>query len=203
MLADKALIAYHLDMVIPNGRTDQTKRQPQKLSGARDVGFFTTGKMNDRSLVFYKKREGISAIFKVLEPVFQKATEKKSRFSRKGTTEFFREYDDFYIPTDCYGLNLFASSLACQTTKGWFSYPSRVIGRLIYHTGFEVMRLDTKRPISIPELKGTHVSPIAQRLAGQKPLGMFRLSDIEFLLCYEGIHIQIFLYALHTCEFDC
>ena len=76
--------------------------------------------MNDRTLVFYKKREGLSAIFKVLEPVFQKATEKKSRFGRKGTTDFFREYDDFYIPTDCYGLNLFQSSLAIQTSKGWW-----------------------------------------------------------------------------------
>ena len=118
VLADKALIAYHLDVVIPQGQADTKQRQPQKLSGARDVGFFTTGKMNDRTLVFYKKREGLSAIFKVLEPVFQKATEKKSRFGRKGTTEFFREYDDFYIPTDCYGLNLFHSSLAIQTAKG-------------------------------------------------------------------------------------
>lgn len=54
----------------------------------------------------------------VLEPVFQKATEKKSRFARKGTTEFFREFDEFYIPTDCYGINLFHSSLAVHTSKG-------------------------------------------------------------------------------------
>ena len=118
VLADKALIAYHLDVVVPNGTTDTSKRPPQKLSGARDVGFFATGRMKDRALVFYKKREGLSSTFKVLEPVFQKATEKRSRFSRKGTTEFFREFDDFYIPTDCYGINLFHSSLAIQTAKG-------------------------------------------------------------------------------------
>jgi len=50
------------------------------------------------------------------------------------------------------------------------------------------MKLETKRPTSIPELKASHVSVIASRLAGQRPLGMFRLSDIEFLLCYEGKH---------------
>ena len=49
------------------------------------------------------------------------------------------------------------------------------------------MKLDTKRPTSIPDLKASHVNAIASRLEGQKPLGMFRLSDIEFLLCYEGI----------------
>ncbi|KAF8460321.1 CNH domain-containing protein [Kalaharituber pfeilii] len=168
VLADKALIAYHLDVVIPNGRTDVSKRAPQKLSGARDVGFFTTGKLSDRTIVIYKKREGLSAIFKVFEPVFQKATEKRGRFSRKGTTDFFREFDEFYIPTDCYGLNLFQSSLAVQTSKG-----------------FEVVKLDTKRPTSVPELQAAHVTAIANRLSNQRPLGMFRLSDIEFLLCYE------------------
>lgn len=125
VLADKALIAYHLDVVLPpNGQTDTSKRQPQKLSGARDVGFFATGRMKERSLVFYKKREGLSSTFKVLEPVFQKATEKKGRFSRKATTEFFREFDEFYIPTDCYGINLFHTTLAIQTAKGNMNSPS-------------------------------------------------------------------------------
>jgi len=173
VLSDKSLIAYHLDVVIPppGSSPDATVKQrpPQKLSGGKDVGFFATGRMKERSLVFYKKREGLSSTFKVLEPVFQKAPEKKSRFSRKGTTGFFQEFDEFYIPTDCYGINLFHSSLSIQTSKG-----------------FEVMTLDKKVPWSVPELKASHVTLIASRLQGQKPLGMFRLSDIEFLLCYEG-----------------
>ena len=57
------------------------------------------------------------------------------------------------------------------------------------------MKLDTKRPTSIPDLKASHVTAIANRLEGQKPLGMFRLSDIEFLLCYEGT--IFFLTVLH------
>ena len=89
VLADKALIAYHLDVVVPtSGRTDTPKRKPHKLSSGRDVGFFTTGKMNDRTLVFYKERVGINTIFRVLEPILQKASEKKSRFGRKGAFEF-------------------------------------------------------------------------------------------------------------------
>lgn len=69
LISDKSLIAYHLDAVCPVGGTppsnDSTRRAPQKLSGARDVGFFATGKMKDRTLVFYKKREGLSSTFKV------------------------------------------------------------------------------------------------------------------------------------------
>ncbi|KAI9788748.1 MAG: hypothetical protein M1816_006605 [Peltula sp. TS41687] len=172
LIADKSLIAYHLDIVCPvNGmppRNDSLTKAPQKLSGNREVGFFATGRMKDRTLVFYKKREGLSSTFKVLEPIFHKATEKKSRFSRKGTTEFFREFDEFYIPTECFGINVFRSYLANATARG-----------------FEVLNLDKKQGYGVPDLKAPHVSSIAARLTNQKPLGMFRLNDTEFLLSYE------------------
>ncbi|KAF3045191.1 hypothetical protein E8E12_010547 [Didymella heteroderae] len=178
LISDKSLIAYHLDAVCPvSGVTpssDSTRRAPQKLSGARDIGFFATGTMKDRTLVFYKKREGLSSTFKVLEPVYQKSTEKKSRIWKSGRTEFFREYDEFYIPADCYTINLFHSSLAISTAKG-----------------FEVMTLDKKQPWSVPDLKQQHVATIASRLTNQDPLGMFRLSDQEFLLCYEECAVYI------------
>jgi hypothetical protein len=68
VLSDKALTAYHLDVVCPISGVpqpnDSARRAPQKLSGTRDVGFFATGRMKDRSLVFYKKRDGISSTFK-------------------------------------------------------------------------------------------------------------------------------------------
>ena len=178
VLADKALIAYHLDIIIPPAPTNPPATTkplpPQRLSGAKDVGFFATGRMKDRTLVFYKKRENLSSTFKVLEPVLQRNTEKRSRFSRKGTTDFFRDFDDFYIPTECFGINLFQSSLSIQTSKG-----------------FEVMTLDKKQPFSVPELKASHVTATAARLQNQKPLGMFRLSDIEFLLCYEECAVYV------------
>jgi hypothetical protein len=70
LISDKSLIAYHLDVVCPVGgvpqSNDNARRAPQKLSGSRDVGFFTTGKMKDRTLVMYKKRDGISSTFKVI-----------------------------------------------------------------------------------------------------------------------------------------
>jgi len=178
LISDKSLIAYHLDAICPASgvppSNDSTRRAPQKLSGARDIGFFATGVMKDRTLVFYKKREGLSSTFKVLEPVYQKSTEKKSRIWKSGRTEFFREYDEFYIPTDCFGIDLFHSSLAISTAKG-----------------FEVLTLDKKQPWSVPDLKQQHVATIASRLTDQKPLGMFRLSDQEFLLCYQECAVYV------------
>ncbi|KAG9237904.1 rhoGEF protein-like protein [Amylocarpus encephaloides] len=184
IIADKSLIAYHLDVIVPVSNfpaphADSGRKAPQKLSGTRDVSFFATAKMKDRTLVFYKKKEGLHSTFKVLEPVFQKSTEKRSRLfgglKKAGNTEFFREYDEFYIPTECFTINLFHSYIAISTLKG-----------------FELMTLDKKVPMSIPDTKNPAIGNIAARLRDQKPLGMFRLSNAEFLLCYEecGVYVD-------------
>ena len=72
IIADKSLIAYHLDVVCPisgsASQNDSARRAPQKLSGTREVSFFATGRIKDRTLVLYKKREGISSTFKVCYP---------------------------------------------------------------------------------------------------------------------------------------
>lgn len=183
LIANGALLAYHLDVVCPSERavgtsttsdTGSARKAPQKLSGSRDVGFFAVGRMKERTLIFYKKREGLSSTFKVLEPIFQKSTEKKRGVFKRGTTEFFREYDDFYIPTDCSGINLFASSLAVSTSKG-----------------FEVLTLDKKQPWSVPDVKAPEVGAIATHIANQETLGMLRLSEHEFLLCYASCAVYV------------
>lgn len=191
LIADKALIAYHLDVVCPptgiavaQNIDASTRRAPQKLSGAKDVGFFATGKMKDRALVFYKKRDGLTSTFKVLEPILQKSTTTRSRFlpsaTRRGQTEFFRDYDEFYIPAECYSINLFHSSLAVSTARG-----------------VEVLTLDKKVPWSVPNLRSdqpetqAHLSSIASRIKDLKPLGMFRLGELEFLVAFEECAVYI------------
>jgi len=127
--------------------------------------------------VFYKRRDGISSTFKVVEPVLHKATERRSRFPplRSGKTDFFRDFDEFYIPIECSGMNVFNSAIAVCSQKG-----------------FEILNLDRKFPGTIPmEMDSPEVSAIAQRLQGQKPLGMFRLSEQEFLLCYEQCAVYV------------
>lgn len=135
--------------------------------------------MKDRTLVFYKKRDGLSSTFRILEPIYQKAAEKKSRLHLpgfRGHTEFFREYDEFYIPTECNALDIFSNSLSVATNRG-----------------FEVLNLDKKLPWSVPDLKAPHVASIAARLHGTEPLAMFRLAaDGSELLCvYEGCAVYV------------
>jgi CNH domain/RhoGEF domain/Pleckstrin homology domain len=190
LISDKSLIAYHLDAVCPPAgaaappNDASARKAPQKLSGNKDVGFFATGRMKDRALVFYKKKDGISSTFKVLEPILQKATTTRSRFlpspARRGQTDFFREYDEFYIPAECYSINLFHSSLAISTARG-----------------VEVLTLDKKQPWSVPNLRSeqpetqAHLSSIAARIKDLKPLGMFRLSEAEFIVAFEECAVYV------------
>ncbi|THC95550.1 hypothetical protein EYZ11_004975 [Aspergillus tanneri] len=187
LIADKSLIAYHLDVVCPASgvatqtANDSARRAPQKLSGNREVGFFAAGHMKDRTLVMYKKRDGLSSTFKVLEPVLQKSSTSKSRFfSRRSQTEFFREFDEFYIPAESYGINMFHSSLAIST-----------------HRGIEILTLDKKQTWSVPEFRSevpeaqAQLSSIANRIGTLRPLGMFRLSDSEFLVVYEECAVYV------------
>ncbi|KAH1489493.1 hypothetical protein LV164_004546 [Aspergillus fumigatus] len=188
LIADKSLIAYHLDVVCPaSGVSSQTtkdsaRRAPQKLSGNREVGFFAAGHMKDRTLVMYKKRDGLSSTFKVLEPVLQKSTTSRSRLfhTRRSQTEFFREYDEFYIPAESYGINMFHSSLAISTQRG-----------------IEILTLDKKQTWSVPDFRSeapeaqAQLSSIANRISNLRPLGMFRLSDSEFLVAYTDCAVYV------------
>lgn len=199
ILADKSLVAYALDIVIPTATataTEPSRRAPQKVSGATDVGFFVVGRMKDRWLVFYNMRKSglvstasafkachaskkswslhglIFVLSQVLEITSQKASKKsRSLFSGswKETLEYFREVDEFYIPKECYGMDLFHSSIAIRTS--W---------------GFDIMTLDKRQTWVVPTFLEQHGLAIAARIKDQRPLGMFRLSDDEFFMCYEG-----------------
>ncbi|POS78120.1 Rgf3-like protein [Diaporthe helianthi] len=181
--ADRSLIAYPLEVVAPTSNfpatgNDSARKAPQRL--AKDVTFFATARMKERTLVFYKRKEGMHTTFKVLEPVFQRSSEKRPRIfggrrGGPGSTETFRDFDEFYLPTECYSLNLFQSYIAVATAKG-----------------FEMLTLDKKQTMSVPSgLDMPAIANIANRIRDQRPLGMFKLNDQEFLLAYEDCAVYV------------
>lgn len=118
----------------------------------------------------------------VLEPVIQKSTSSRTRFfqSRRSQTEFFRDYDEFYIPAESYSINMFHSSLAISTQRG-----------------IEILTLDKKQTWSVPDLRSetpeaqAYLTSIAHRIRELRPLGMFRLSDSEFLVVYAECAVYV------------
>ncbi|BFZ57079.1 Rho guanine nucleotide exchange factor [Savitreella phatthalungensis] len=150
VLADRMLLAYALaDM----------DRPAQRLSH-RDVGFFEVGTSKDRLLVIFKQREAGNSIFRVLEPV---------RGKRRQDTDFFREFDQFYVPLDCSSLQFLKSTLCIACPRG-----------------FETLSLDSKQPVSIPT-DGADL----RRLADARPLAAYRLQDGQFLLSYDTLAVTL------------
>ncbi|CEJ86717.1 Putative Rho1 guanine nucleotide exchange factor 3 [[Torrubiella] hemipterigena] len=182
LISDKSLISYPLDVIAPVSDfappgSDSARRAPQRL--AKDVSYFATAKMKDRTLVFYKRKEGLHTSFKVLEPLYHKASEKKTRLfggrkSAGGSTDTFRDFDEFFFPTECFSLSVFQTYIAVATAKG-----------------IEMLTLDKKQPMSIPDLKAPAIANIASRIRDQRPLGMFRLNENEFLCTYEDCAVYV------------
>jgi hypothetical protein len=119
----------------------------------------------------------------VLEPVLQRGSNSRSRFlpARRGRTDFFRDYgDEFYIPAESYNINLFHSSLAISTNRG-----------------MEILTLEVKNSFSIPVLQSSspdaqkYLTSIGNRIKDLRPLGMFRLSESEFLVAYTECAVYI------------
>lgn len=133
-----------------------------------------------------------TSTFKIIEPVLHRVAEKSrsraflSKSTGLGHLESFRDYDDFYIPAESSGLEIFNNTLAVATSKG-----------------FEVLNLDKKTPFSVPALQSRDVASIARRLeAAGAPRAMFRLSsssttsaESEFLCVYEECAVYINKYA--------
>lgn len=185
VIADKALLAYHLDVAIPPAGAPvpalaaSPRRAPQKLSGARDVGFFATGRLKDRQLVLYKKRDGVGSAFRTLEPVLARGSASSATAAtdprrpaaaaaagpsalHRGRVGSWRAYDEFVSRDDAHAAGLFRASVAVATARG-----------------FEVRGLDKKTAWAVPDLSAPHVTSIAARLAGAEALALLKLGDGE------------------------
>lgn len=116
----QSLFAYHIEALVPSSPGAANASQtPQKLSGNKDVQFFTVGNLGGRTLVIYMKKKNVrdfgsdksilvltedtsqlDSVFRVLEPVIGKINEKTkaqpsigSRFGlRSQRSEWFRVY---------------------------------------------------------------------------------------------------------------
>jgi len=56
----QALFAYHIEALVPSSpHGAHTSQVPQKLSGTKDVHFFSVGTLQNRTLIIYMKKKGV------------------------------------------------------------------------------------------------------------------------------------------------
>ena len=91
------LLSYLLETLVQSSSAGDAKGQqgPQQVSGQKDITFFKVGKVGDRTLVVYAKRDGVnSTVLKAMEPVanVERSRIQHSRFLGMGgkKTEWFR-----------------------------------------------------------------------------------------------------------------
>ncbi|RPD64513.1 Dbl-like domain-containing protein [Lentinus tigrinus ALCF2SS1-7] len=183
VLADKSLFAYHIEALVPSSpQSAHTSQTPQKLSGNKDVHFFSVGSLNGRTLVIYMKKKGLDSVFRVLEPVVGKINERTkapptfgSRLGlRPARSEWFRVYRDFFLPSEAFDLIFLKAKIVILCTKG-----------------FEIMDLTDFKSVTIPQRDDPRLEKLAKRCESCRPMGMFRSSNDEFLLCYDEFGLYV------------
>ncbi|KAI0741870.1 Dbl domain-containing protein [Daedaleopsis nitida] len=183
VLADKSLFAYHIEALVPSSpQSAHTSQTPQKLSGNKDVHFFSVGNLNGRTLVIYMKKKGLDSVFRVLEPVVGKINERTkapqtfgSRLGlRSQRSEWFRVYRDFFLPSEAFDLLFLKAKIVILCTKG-----------------FEIMDLTDFKSVTIPQRDDPRLEKLAKRCENCRPMGMFRSSNDEFLLCYDEFGLYV------------
>ncbi|WVQ97641.1 hypothetical protein IAU59_004755 [Kwoniella sp. CBS 9459] len=186
VLSDKVLFAYHLEALVPSAGQRGYKTAPERVSGPRDdVNYFTVGRLDGRTLVVLMKRETTQSVFRIMEPVLNRSTEDTRQrrgfpnFLGKGS-DWFRPYKMFYLPAEVYGLHFLKHKMAIVCSKG-----------------FEIMDLTDLKGGSIPifDPAKTREKPMLGELQRKceagKPLGMFRSTETEFLLCYDSFGLYV------------
>ncbi|KAJ3511512.1 hypothetical protein NMY22_g15624 [Coprinellus aureogranulatus] len=184
VLADKNLFAYHIEALVPNPLNPQpfTSQTPQKINGSKEVQFFSVGTLHGRTLVIYMNKKGADSVFHVVEPVIDKITERPKASSsgilpilgRRNKSDWFRTYRDFSLPGESYDLLFLKAKIAVLCAKG-----------------FEIMDMIDFKSVTIPQRDNPNLGNIARRCETCRPLGMFRCSEDEFLLCYNEFGVYV------------
>ncbi|KAK6905920.1 hypothetical protein I203_106755 [Kwoniella mangroviensis CBS 8507] len=186
VLSEKVLFAYHLEALVPTGNhRNQFKTAPERITMPREeITYFTVGKLDGRTLVITMKRETTNSLFKILEPVLNRSADDPRQrrpfgFLGKGS-DWFRPYKSFYLPAEVFGLHFLKQKLVIVCSKGF------EIMDLVDLKGGSIPMFDPAKTREKPSL-----GDLEKKCLAAKPMGMFRSTETEFLLCYDSFGIYV------------
>ncbi|KAF8621825.1 hypothetical protein AX15_007493 [Amanita polypyramis BW_CC] len=181
VLADNVLFAYHIEALVPSNPSMAQSLQKMNTIVHKDVQFFRAGRLNGRTLIVSVKKDGSNSIFHVMEPVFDKINEKNKAPS--GITSrilgsklnWFRDYRRFIHSCEAYDVVFLKAKLAILSSRGF---------EILDATNFQ-------STVNIPLREDPNTTFIAKRCDTCRPIGIFRSTDSEFLLCYNDFGVYV------------
>ncbi|ESK84818.1 Dbl domain-containing protein [Moniliophthora roreri MCA 2997] len=195
VLADRVLLAYHVETLVSAvSYAAQTLLLPQRLSGNKDVYFFSAGRLHYRTLVVYMTKIGQDNICRVLEPVAEKigkaSTSLGHKFLHITKSEWFKRYK----------VSARAGRSAKSPVRDFFLPPGTL--NLMFHDnsiiilcddGFRIVNPNNFTSIAVPQVKPNSIwlAPLADRRKSCQSLGIFSSAADEFLLCYKDFGLYV------------
>lgn len=181
VLADKVLFAYHIEALVPSNPS--MPQPPQKMNTIvhKDVQFFKCGKLNGRTLVVFVKKDGSNSVFYVVEPVLDKIHERNKASNGLalrllGTkSSWFRDYRRFGYSSEAYDVAFLKAKLAILSARGF---------EILDATDFQTI-------VSVPLKDEPQTAHISKRCESSRPIGIFRSSANDFLLCFEEFGLYV------------
>ncbi|KAI5302436.1 hypothetical protein KEM55_001096, partial [Ascosphaera atra] len=174
LILDGYLLAYQ--MALLNEVNPPANMAAQKLISNNSVGFFKVGKIGERFIVLCPTKNHR------LESRFRTAPSRRFFPFHRKQMEHFRVYEDFYHSFETFNANVLDKSIGLATQRGFafFNTEKRVLHML---NEFKVSDPD-------PALRRMYQN-VSEKVQGRKPLGMFKLSDNDFLLAFNKWGIVI------------
>lgn len=136
----------------------------------------------------------MDSLFRVLEPILGRNAEDTRQRRPFGNllgqrTEWFRLYKDFFIPTEALGVHFLTHKLAVVCSKGFeiMDLTEYVISPTMGHSadgcslkGGSIPNFEPAKVREFPRL-----AEAQRRCDSARPLGMYRSTETDFLLCYD------------------
>ncbi|KAK2464009.1 hypothetical protein APHAL10511_003953 [Amanita phalloides] len=181
VLADNVLFAYHIEALVPSNPNMAQPLQKMNTIVHKEVQFFRAGRLNGRTLIIFVKKDGSNSMFHVMEPVFDKINEKNKASGGLASrllgskSNWFREYRRFLHSCEAYDVVFLKAKLAILCSRGF---------EILDTTNFQ-------STVNIPLKDDPGTAYIAKRCESCRPIGIFRSSDNEFLLCYNEFGVYV------------
>ena len=170
VLADRTFLSFPLEML---NQSDDSNRKGKKIGSS--VSFFKLGVCSDRTFVCAVKSTTLTATVKVLEPVGLGVTNLRGKLGKlfRAPNEPLRVFKEFYIPTESRSIHYLKTKLCVGCAKG-----------------FEIVDLDSLNTQGLLDPSDEKLDFVLKRET-VKPIAIFRVKETEFLLCYNGIVINL------------